>query len=149
MRLWAWCGVKCGNFIGVDMTGHSDLVSCSQICEMPGKCQMSRCLPVIMALHNYNQHLAVYSACKCMAHPKSKKQQTAKALPRIFQVGSRKEFKSNEPLLHVCSCSFEVTMSIRICLLSFSDAPFHLAHPLLTREGREVNGKWETFFLQG
>ena len=33
-------GCRCENFIGVDMTGHSDLVSCSlvgQICEMPGK----------------------------------------------------------------------------------------------------------------
>ena len=33
-------GCKCEDFIGVDRTGHSDLVSCSlvgQICEMPGK----------------------------------------------------------------------------------------------------------------
>ena len=46
MRLYLYCfyghgvGCKCENFIGVDMTGHSDLVSCSlvgQICEMPGK----------------------------------------------------------------------------------------------------------------
>ena len=40
-------GCKCENYIGVDMTGHSDLVSCSlvgQICEMPGNDQ---CPPVI------------------------------------------------------------------------------------------------------
>ena len=37
----------CENFIGVDMTGHNDLVSCTKSVKCP---ENDRCPPVILAL---------------------------------------------------------------------------------------------------